>query len=110
MNDRMKMTPREPTDEMIEAGFDATGSGDADFHFSAIWQAMHDAAPSPWRPMDEAPKDGTEILIFARNIYGVNRHIGHWMQMSDSWADREGYHWPVDNVLAWMPLPEPPEP
>jgi len=62
-----------------------------------------------WQPIETAPKDGTNILVFENdnesdaevmiaNYYGGN---GHW---SISWDDRG-----IEiNPTHWMPLPKPP--
>lgn len=46
----MKLTPREPTPEMVEAGFEylpsAINDAIAEKIVSCIWRAMHEVAPS----------------------------------------------------------------
>lgn len=59
----------------------------------------------PWRPMDEAPTDGTRILAHDRSYY-VN--IAYWSRRNQSWQNSMGKlsrHW----LCAWMPLPEAPK-
>ena len=58
-----------------------------------------------WRPMDEAPTDGTRILAHDRSYY-VN--IAYWSRRNQSWQNSMGKlsrHW----LCAWMPLPEAPK-
>jgi hypothetical protein len=58
-----------------------------------------------WRPMDEAPTDGTRILAHDRRYY-VN--IAYWSRGGRSWQNPMGKlprHW----LCAWMPLPEAPK-
>lgn len=43
----MKLTPREPTPEMLQAGWKACVIGDSvSEQLAAMWRAMHDAAPT----------------------------------------------------------------
>lgn len=61
--------------------------------------------------MDEAPRDGTEVLLYYRNFLGIRDLVvsGHWCghgyDIDDTWEHRLGY----GNPNAWMPLPEPPK-
>ena len=74
---------------------------------------------SDWQPIETAPKDGTQILLFCP----VKRHeshpanfifVGWWFSSSkeidDGWRADQGWfpsEWlPVTN---WMPLPPPPK-
>jgi hypothetical protein len=74
-----------------------------------------------WRPIETAPKDGTEILLYgdwAGETQGIGlRHImlvGFWR---DGRTDYPGYEWDVsgtDGYAAWMKsthwMPLPPHP
>jgi hypothetical protein len=61
----------------------------------------------PWRPMDEAPKDGTQVLAHDLNgsmhitFYGP-RDVGLWIL-------KGGVHNVFWLPLAWMPLPDAPK-
>lgn len=66
-----------------------------------------------WRPIETAPKDGTDVLLFRRlpwdpmprpivaGYFGTTEDCG-WAAYDDpdKWIDGEVTH--------WMPLPEPP--
>jgi Protein of unknown function (DUF551) len=58
-----------------------------------------------WQPIETAPRDGTEILLFARGQHDdVYRGVGQWSEHSNSWF------WSFAiRPTHWMPLPEPPE-
>lgn len=80
-----------------------------------------------WQPIDTAPKDGSEIILYPHHMSGV------WDSFADSWRvwqiplnadlliDASGHKLgnPVFEVMAnslgmpdpthWMPLPPPPE-
>lgn len=75
-----------------------------------------------WIPVGEGkPKDGTVCLItysngfvkiatFAEDLYEFDeydfqnkRGVAGWYYLDDEW----GMYFEVDNVVAWMPLPEP---
>jgi len=61
---------------------------------------------SKWQPLETAPKDGREILLFAQGI----QVVAHWDEFGRGWVMRERGK-PKDQwVFAshWMPLPEPP--
>lgn len=66
---------------------------------------------SEWKPIETAPKDGTEILIgwMARD----GRRRGGWICKIRRWRDDAGWrrdrNHPYDLYPThWMPLPEPP--
>jgi hypothetical protein len=59
----------------------------------------------PWRPMDEAPKDGTRIHVYECSNT-VN--IAYWSHGASSWISHMGKlssNW----ILGWMPLPDAPK-
>jgi hypothetical protein len=60
----------------------------------------------PWRPMDEAPKDGTKILAY--DIYDQSVIIYWSYADGPSWRCRTG-NLPAHCLYAWMPLPEAPK-
>lgn len=59
-----------------------------------------------WQPIETAPRDGTEVLLFWKGggcgVYHFN-HYGNW--------DDGDYssHMTDDDFSHWMPIPEPPE-
>lgn len=59
---------------------------------------------SEWQPIETAPKDGTEILVFDDGAYIVTP----WIEGDDQsgWWDN-GFMDPPPTH--WMPLPAPPE-
>lgn len=73
---------------------------------------------NPWRPMDTAPKDGTEVLLKVEHHPSTQKEhvVGHYMPgghcIEDHPAIAEGwYYWngsyfgPVSNPVKWMPIP-----
>jgi hypothetical protein len=59
-------------------------------------------SPSAWLPIESAPKDGTEVLVWAA---GCGFSVMRWLSMG--WDDGDfhsGHRWPTH----WMPLPAPP--
>lgn len=76
------------------------------------------AEPSGWRPIETAPKDDTEVLLWE---VGSNVPvIGSWYDRRERWcASTEHYNtdgdacvidtlW-SDGIQHWQPLPQPPE-
>jgi hypothetical protein len=63
-----------------------------------------------WRPIETAPKDGSEVLAFAfahRNFYGV----AQWAEADPDFPRTvSGWFWPFAiRPTHWQPLPAPPE-
>lgn len=83
-----------------------------------------------WQPIETAPKDGTEILLYGPSSYGPRVTVGHWMTDKEcqirtgdcggdcrcdeyeycdpiwtSWDGGFTTEWPCTH---WMPLPNPP--
>jgi len=56
---------------------------------------------SKLRPMSEAPRDGTEILITIKN--GVVFYIVYWD--SESWVGDDGIGISDSNIDGWIPMP-----
>lgn len=56
-----------------------------------------------WQPIDTAPKDGTEIIVFDPTS-GGGRAIVSWYW--ESWRDDELVSWKATH---WMPLTESPQ-
>jgi len=53
-----------------------------------------------WEPMETAPKDGTEVLLFA--LFDIG--LCYWSDKMDSWTWGAGNRF--NNPSHWMPLPE----
>lgn len=53
-----------------------------------------------WQPIKTAPKDGTEVLVYAGGFF-----VAYWN--GRSWDDGDFYDH-IDDVTHWMPLPDPP--
>lgn len=65
-----------------------------------------DALRESWRPMDTAPRDGSEILIYdPREGYGVNQ--AKWDEWAAAWVEVIEEHGRFE-PSRWMPLPAPP--
>ena len=64
-----------------------------------------------WKPIETAPKDGTEILVHAKDRpIGKSMTVAFWV--SHGWAFLEsplGVLYLGDDITHWMPLPESPE-
>ena len=59
-----------------------------------------------WQPIETAPRDGTEILLWEQefDLYAV----GIFSELQQEWIGWEEWSEPM-NPSHWMPLPEPPE-
>jgi hypothetical protein len=56
-----------------------------------------------WRPIAEAPKDGTPVELWAEGRRFANCY---WMAVTRRWIDAGGR---VSKPTHWRPLPDPPE-
>jgi hypothetical protein len=58
------------------------------------------------RPMDEAPKDGTEILAY--QIDGESLHQVQWREHRERWTMRwnSDYEQRDSHYLGWIPMPD----
>lgn len=75
-----------------------------------------------WQPIETAPKDGTEILVFVPFVTGPAIVVVHWTDDGSSTRDdfedepdgegwtepHDGYVGMWDDASHWMPLPKPP--
>ena len=72
--------------------------------------------PAQWQPIDTAPKDGTDVLLYlpkADPPVRVGRYVAKGVIRSDYWffytgAIRSSREWEIV-PSHWMPLPEAPE-
>lgn len=86
------------------------------------WNDVSLAGSPEWRPIDDAPKNGTAILVM-RNIWpetplgyaeecdGSNTYVAEWQK--DGWVcymDSACDPLCPINPTHWMPLPPPPKP
>lgn len=55
-----------------------------------------------WRPISEAPKDGTDVLVWD----GRYVRIGYGMDGDDPVWQADGFFF---RPKVWMPLPDPPK-
>jgi hypothetical protein len=63
---------------------------------------------SEWRPIDTAPKDGTEIDIW---MSGFRYPNSYWGKVEQAWLDVDGeklYDIFFEEPTHWMPEPDPP--
>lgn len=62
---------------------------------------------SEWKPIETAPKDGTEIVALVSGVPYIVSWTTHGKQHAEPWwRDREGYG--LTEPTHWMPLPDPP--
>lgn len=64
-----------------------------------------------WQPIETAPKDGTNILTFARDQYGITYFgVAQWAEKNPDFPNTvSGWFWPYAiKPTHWMPLPAPP--
>lgn len=60
---------------------------------------------SEWQPIETAPKDGTEVLVYAAEDHYITKaefFDNHWRELS-----YEGYGQYLYPTY-WMPIPDPP--
>jgi len=94
--------------------------------YSAYLRLKPEEVKSPWRPIETAPKDDTEILILfdsatvpivrlcwwseARDLYVgdiVSEEVGWWSYQNS--VTQEMIDTEILKPTHWMPLPEPPK-
>lgn len=65
-----------------------------------------------WRPISTAPKDGTQILAFARAepVFEFMA-VAQWAEANEALGSVAGWFWPYAiRPTHWQPLPPPPTP
>ena len=67
-----------------------------------------------WIPVTEAlPKDGRQVLVYAQSVHYALAKYDEMMQPDGKWIkewvtfDAWKPYYTIENVIAWMPLPEP---
>lgn len=67
---------------------------------------------SEWLPIETAPKDGTQILAFARaKLSGDFFGVTQWADAEPAFNSVAGWFWEYAiRPTHWMPLPDPPTP
>lgn len=88
------MVTPEQLEAALQAWRDAVGTGTV----ARMLAALEAAEKAAWRPISEAPKDGTEILAFAQSSELLGRKfigVAQWAEASD-WLPGSvaGWFWP----------------
>ena len=99
-------------DEAVEAALDAwigpswrDGPPAAIAHSKADMRAALAAADAKrWRPISEAPTDGTRFLFWNGGLVGIGFYIQGKHFAADSFAGQT-----AQNPTHWQPLPPPPK-
>jgi hypothetical protein len=110
MTDEWILVPKEPTEEMMRAATGIFALPDDIDSFKEIYKRTLAAAPSPWRPIEGAPKDKLLLGIVDGTVrfirYGKTSHVSIF-----GWnlADQGSEDFDLCKPTHWMPLPEPPE-
>jgi hypothetical protein len=79
-----------------------------------------EATMSEWKPIETAPRDGTEVDLWCPNY--VSARYGDGARMADCWWERDRWvrfsnifaldeepYADIHGATHWMPLPEPPK-
>ena len=66
--------------------------------------AIADALQSRWQPIETAPKDGTNVLLYD----AMTIRVGYYRTASPAGWRSLPAHWHLDMSTHWMPLLEPP--
>jgi hypothetical protein len=67
--------------------------------------ALEAARKDGWQPIETAPKDGNEVILFDSDYLQLSGFEGRYSEPRGSWLS--SYDGPV-NPTHWMPLPPPP--
>lgn len=104
------------TEAQIEAAraviYELAGMRFADKTIRAALEAAERAA---WRPVSEAPKDGTLVLTYWPTLYGAEQYsvrswqTGDWGRIRAGWADCWMQIKPNNEPTHFRHLPAPPE-
>ena len=65
---------------------------------------------SDWQPIDSAPRDGTEVLLWYEDYLGTKDFVvsGHWLIDVPSYEETWEHSCGFGDADMWMPLPEAP--
>lgn len=107
------------TDEMVRVALHEYVMGHHDTPEQAMRAALEAALAVMWRPMSEAPKDGTWILVFESSSIETQFHVVSWGLPEYSFEPRPETwvtislgpnpdNYQVTDAACWMPLPSPP--
>ena len=92
--------------EKFLAAVDREGDHEVGVGYAAARDARRGAAMQ-WRPIEEAPKDGTEFIAY-RPDAGV--FTANYDDEQDVWFANHGYEDITDDLPThWMPFPPPPK-
>jgi len=72
-----------------------------------VGELMQAMGGDRWRPIETAPKDGTEVLVYCSGFYVSSFTSGSWYDPGAPEFDILGTGLEPTH---WMPLPAPPEP
>lgn len=105
--DTHQLVPKKVSDKWLEKTGLLICAEDEEFINAVLAAAPQPETLSPWLPIETAPKDGTEVLL-----YGVSCINGLGVFKSNYVLSVLGHHhWDgVINATHWMPLPAPPKP
>ena len=81
------------------------GKAACEAHWRAKLAEVLEEVPEEWQPIETAPKDGTNILVWCPERNRV--YLVYWDEFADDWfafTDR----WISKVVSHWMPVPKPP--
>nr|WP_224230920.1 DUF551 domain-containing protein [Klebsiella variicola] len=105
------MVPKEPTDQMYDAG-------DRQMATKQVWDAMLAATPQSiggdpatvpgkWIPVSERMPGSQEwVIVFAK---WANQQVLCWDDVQNRWTDFEDQSYYADMFTHWMPLPATPQ-
>lgn len=62
-----------------------------------------------WRPIETAPRDGRDLLLFLHREYGDVMFVAGWWTSRQEWAGDGGERCPFEPTH-WTNLPAPPQP
>lgn len=104
-----------PTDAQIEAaarsdaafdgrGWEAMARTDRDRYLARSRAALEAAERAAWRPVSEAPKDGTPVLVCGAENRPDKMDVAEWHY----WANGHCYCWATEGALNMQPLDPPP--